>query len=82
MTKQDWSKIKRPHYPLPKDVREALESRGLMGKYQLRPPYQQNDYIAWITRAKRPETRKKRLEQLLAELRRGDSYMNMKWHPG
>jgi len=45
MAKQDWPKIQRSHYPMPADVREALESRGLMDKYLLRPPYQQNDYI-------------------------------------
>lgn len=81
MPKQDWSKIQRPHYPMPADVRQALESRGLMDRYRLRPPYQQNDYIGWITRAKRAETRQKRLDQMLDELQTGNVYMRMKWYP-
>jgi hypothetical protein len=41
------------------------------------PPYQQNDYIGWITRARRPETQEKRLDQMLEELEKGDVYMKM-----
>lgn len=66
---------------MPDHVREVLNNAGLMGKYHERPPYQQNDYIGWITRAKRPETVKKRLDQMIAELRCGDKYMNMDYRP-
>ena len=66
---------------MPDFVREALESRGLMERYYERPPYQQNDYIGWITRAKRPETQRKRLDQMLDELEKGDVYMKMEWKP-
>ena len=59
----------------------ALDQAGLMDAYRQRPPYQQNDYIGWITRAKRDETRQKRLTQMLDELRAGDVYMKMDWHP-
>lgn len=45
-----------------------------------RPAYQQNDYIGWITRAKRQETKEKRLRQMLEELEIGGVYMNME-HP-
>lgn len=69
----------RPRYPMPGYVREAFESRGLMEAYRSRPPYQQNDYIGWITRAKRPETQEKRLNQMLDELEKGDVYMKMNW---
>ena len=69
----------RPRYPMPGYVREALESRRLMEAYRARPPYQQNDYISWITRAKRPETQEKRLNQMLDELEKGDVYMKMNW---
>jgi len=48
-----------------------------MGAYRLRPDYQQNDYIGWIDRAKKAETKKKRLEQMLEELDKGDVYMKM-----
>jgi uncharacterized protein YdeI (YjbR/CyaY-like superfamily) len=62
---------------MPDDVREALTRRGLMQTYRDRPPYQQNDYIGWITRAKRVETRQRRLSQMLQELELGDRYMKM-----
>ena len=74
--------LKRPRYPMPEFVCEALESRGLMDLYNQRPPYQRNDYIGWITRAKREETQQKRLNQMLDELERGDVYMKMAWKPG
>lgn len=64
---------------MPAHVRNALIERGLMDAYRARPPYQQNDYVGWITRAKREETRAKRLEQMLDELERGDRYMKMKY---
>jgi len=64
---------------MPDDVREALTRRGLMGAYEVRPPYQRNDYLGWIARAKRAETREKRLAQMLDELTAGDRYMNMEW---
>jgi uncharacterized protein YdeI (YjbR/CyaY-like superfamily) len=66
---------------MPEYIREALESRGVMDAYNARPPYQRNDYIGWITRAKRVETQEKRLNQMLIELEKGNVYMNMKWHP-
>ena len=73
--------LKRPRYPMPDDVREALEARRLMDAYRARPPYQQNDYIGWITRAKRREPQEKRLNQMLEELEKGDVYMKMVWKP-
>ena len=66
---------------MPEFVRTALESRNLMEEYLRRPAYQQNDYIGWITKAKLPATRQKRLEQMLDELFRGDVYMKMAYHP-
>ena len=50
-----------------------------MDAYHERPDYQQNDYIGWITRAKREETKEKRLTQMLDELEGGKLYMNMSW---
>jgi uncharacterized protein YdeI (YjbR/CyaY-like superfamily) len=76
------SKLKRPIHEMPEDVREALRQSGLMSAYESRPAYQQNDYIGWITRAKRQETKEKRLRQMLDELREGDVYMNMAYRPG
>lgn len=72
--------LQRPRHEMPPFVREALERRGLWPAYQERPPYQQNDYIGWIMRAKRPFTQQKRLAQMLDELEQGGVYMNMD-HP-
>ena len=51
-----------------------------MSDYERRPRYQRNDYLGWIARAKRPETREKRIRQMLDELRSGGVYMKME-HP-
>ena len=51
-----------------------------MAAYLARPAYQQNDYLGWIARAKRPETEAQRLAQMLDELEQGGVYMKMA-HP-
>ena len=71
------SALRRERYPLPDYIKEALLDENLMEKYLRRPPYQQNDYIGWINRAKRPGTQQKRLTQMLTELKAGDKYMGM-----
>ncbi|MBT3714396.1 MAG: YdeI/OmpD-associated family protein [Anaerolineae bacterium] len=73
------SPLKRPRYPMPDFIRDALEKHALAEAYYARPDYQQNDYIGWITRAKREETKQKRLVQMLVELEKGDVYMKMDW---
>lgn len=73
--------LKRTKHPLPDDILEALKKKKLWNAYEERPPYQQNDYIGWITRAKLPATREKRLAQMLDELKRGDVYMKMAYSP-
>ena len=77
----DMSNLQRPIQPMPDVIRTALEDAELMDEYLERPPYQRNDYLSWITRAKRQDTRGRRLAQMLDELRRGDAYMKMDWHP-
>lgn len=62
---------------MPPYIEEALKAKNLVSAYRQRPPYQKNDYVGWITRAKRQETRQKRLAQMLEELQRGDKYMKM-----
>ena len=74
------SGLKRALNPMPDDVRNALAGRGLIATYEARPDYQRNDYLGWISRAKRPDTRQKRLDQMLDELQRGGLYMKMVWH--
>jgi uncharacterized protein YdeI (YjbR/CyaY-like superfamily) len=71
--------LTRTRHKMPDYVRAALIERGLMNAYHARPDYQQNDYIGWISRAKREETKEKRLTQMLEELEGGDRYMNMLW---
>jgi uncharacterized protein YdeI (YjbR/CyaY-like superfamily) len=66
---------------MPGFVADALSEHGLLDAYTSRPAYQQNDYIGWISRAKRPETKEKRLRQMLDELRRGVVYMKMNYRP-
>lgn len=78
----DTSRMTRQIYPMPDDIAAALADRGLVAAYAARPAYQQNDYIGWITRAVRPATRRKRLDQMLDELARGGVYMKMAWNGG
>lgn len=71
--------LTRTRHKMPDYIRDALTERGLMDAYHARPDYQQNDYIGWITRAKRDETKEKRFAQMLNELEGGRLYMNMVW---
>ena len=71
---------RRPIQPMPDDVLALLEQRGLLERYNERPPYQRNDYLGWIGRAVRRETRQKRISQMLDELDAGGVYMGME-HP-
>ena len=71
--------LKRAQNPMPEFVKAALESEGVAAAYAARPPYQRNDYLGWISRAKREATQAKRLRQMLDELAAGDAYMGMAW---
>ena len=73
--------LKRALNPMPSFVREALAARDLFAAYEARPPFQRNDYVGWIARARKEETRRRRLEQMLDELEEGDIYMKMHWRP-
>jgi uncharacterized protein YdeI (YjbR/CyaY-like superfamily) len=73
------SELKRPKNAMPAFVRNALNERGLMEAYRARPPYQRNDYLAWISQAKLQATKAKRLQQMLNELKGAKRYMNMAW---
>lgn len=78
----DTSRMKREIHPMPADIAAALKTTGLAGAYNARPAYQQNDYVGWIGRAQRPETRQRRIDQMLQELASGGVYMKMKWSGG
>ena len=56
------------------------EKNGVASDYESRPVYQQNDYIGWIERAKRQETKEKRFQEMVDELKAGGVNMKMK-HP-
>ena len=81
MDEVDFSNLSRPRQPMPDFVRGALIENELFDAYRSRPAYQQNDYLGWINRAKRPETKQKRVDQMLYELQRGDLYMKMDYKP-
>ena len=70
----------RPREDMPDFVRKALEERNLRARYDARPPYQRNDYLLWINKAKREDTKHKHLQQMLEELEAGGVYMRMKWN--
>ncbi len=74
--------VPRPRHDMPEWVRSRLETAGLIGAYEARPPYQRKDYLGWIMQAAREETRERRLAQMLDELARGDRYMKMAYRPG
>ncbi|MDY6931710.1 MAG: YdeI/OmpD-associated family protein [Halobacteriota archaeon] len=73
--------LKRKRYPMPDYVHEALLKEDLMEAYLSRPPYQQNDYIGWIIHAVKEETKQRRLDQMIEELKAGNVYMKMEWKP-
>jgi uncharacterized protein YdeI (YjbR/CyaY-like superfamily) len=75
----DSSRLSRPIQPMPDDIASRLEEARLRAAYDKRPAYQRNDYLGWIARARRPQTREKRIAQMLDELARGGVYMAMKW---
>ena len=73
--------LTRPIQPMPDFVTAALKAQDLEAAYASRPPYQRNDYLGWINRAKRDATKQKRLSIMLQELAAGRGYMGMEWHP-
>ncbi len=70
---------KRPRHAMPDDVGDILKRKRLVTAFGRRPAYQRNDYIGWIEEAKTGATRTKRIDQMLDELRAGNTYMKMAW---
>lgn len=81
-TMEESTRPRRERHPMPDFMREALAQRDLTAAYEARPPYQRNDYIGWIMKAKLPATQQKRLAQMLDELKRGGVFMKMIWRAG
>jgi hypothetical protein len=61
----DTSRLQRPLQRDAARLRRAPAERGLLPAYDERLAYQRNDYLAWIARAERGETRTRRLNQML-----------------
>lgn len=74
--------MKRPKHNMPDYMANALRKNNLFDKYNKRPWYQRNDYVRWISSPKKEETKRKRLNQMLSELTKGDVYMKMTWNKG
>lgn len=72
--------LKRARHKMPEFIKKAITDNNLTQEYKERPDYQQNDYIGWITQAKLDETKIKRLNQMIDELKKGTLYMKMKYH--
>ena len=70
--------LTRIRHKLPDYIRDALNERKLMDAYRDRPDYQQNDYIGWITGAKRDETKQKALGAHLLRAGAGECWMSLK----
>lgn len=79
VTKSDEVKRKKI-LELPSKFKNILIMENLIEAYENRPFYQRNDYIHWITNAKREETKNKRLLQMIEELRDGKLYMKMEYN--
>ena len=62
----------KPPFTVPQDMRAAIDAApAAKATFDNFPPSQQRDYVAWVTDAKRDETRAKRLAQTVAWLAEG-----------
>lgn len=72
--------MKRPREATPQAIANALNGARLRRAYNTPgPAYQRNDDLRRIGDAKRNDTRHKRIDHMLAELKQGDVYMKMRW---
>lgn len=53
---------------LPSDISDALHAAGILPKFLSLPPSHRNEYVKWIEDAKKPDTRRRRIEQAVARL--------------
>lgn len=54
-------------------VTEQLERAGLSEYFQQLPPSHQKEYLNWINSAKKPETKAKRVDQMIEMLSKKSS---------
>ncbi|HUJ72987.1 MAG TPA: YdeI/OmpD-associated family protein [Verrucomicrobiae bacterium] len=53
---------------IPKDFSKALKTSGLAEFFSSCPPSHRREYLKWIAEAKRPETRKNRIQKAMKTL--------------
>ena len=78
-------KVKRAQWPMPGYFKKALASkqnRAASENFQKLAPTYQREYLVWLTMAKLPETRARRLAETLAALAAGKKWAQRKLQPG
>lgn len=74
-------KVKRKPWPMPKFFKEALaqkKHRGAAENFRSLSPTCQREYLVWVSTAKLPETRARRLAQTLTALSKGRKWAQRK----
>lgn len=74
-------KVKRKPWPTPKFFKQALaqkQNRAAAENFRTLSPTCQREYLVWLSTAKLPETRARRLKQTLAALSKGRKWVQRK----
>jgi hypothetical protein len=74
-------KVKRKQWPIPAFFKKALaekRNRAAAENFRKFAPTYQREYIVWLTMAKQPETRARRLKETLAALAKGRKWAQRK----
>jgi len=74
-------KVKRRPWPVPAFFKKALASKqnqAAAAGFRKLAPSCQREYLVWLSTAKRPETRARRLKETLAALKRGRKWAQRK----
>jgi hypothetical protein len=73
--------VKRRPWPMPAFFKQALakkKNRAAAENFKSLSPTCQREYLVWLSTAKRPETRARRLQQTLAALTKGRKWIDRK----
>ncbi len=74
-------KVKRKPWPMPDFFKRALadkRNRAAAENFRRFAPTYQREYLVWLSTAKQPETRERRLRQTLAALAKGYKWIDRK----
>ena len=74
-------KVKRKPWPMPDYFMQALadkRNRAAAEMFKQFAPTYQREYLVWLTMAKQPETRERRLKETLAALKKGRKWAQRK----